>query len=417
MNGANSKVYKAIIVGAGFAGMVAAITLAESLGGENVALSERNERVGKKLILTGNGQCNISNISVTTDRYHGLNSEFSKNALAAHGYESLKEFFGKLGVPLISDGDKVYPLSKQASAVLDALRLRLDYLKVNLFTGEKVVEAKKSVKGDDGEVFIVKTDSGKTLYGKNLLIASGGCVAPQTGSDGAGYTLAKSFGHSVTALYPSICKLPCDKNKIKGLAGIKQQAGITLKISGRAVANARGDVLFSKDAVSGNAAFGISSYYAGAKNGEAVIDFCPDMSGENLTAYLTKKLETCPYLTVAELFGGIINKKAAEAVIRNSTGINPLERANFGIIKSAAEAVKNFSVPLKTIVDFVGAQVTRGGVKTDDVNDNSMESKLVKNLYFAGEVLDVDGDCGGFNLQWAFSSATAFAESVIGVLK
>lgn len=417
MNGANSKVYKAIIVGAGFAGMVAAITLAESIGGENVALSERNDRVGKKLILTGNGQCNISNVAVNTNRYHGLNPEFSKNALAAHGYTELKKFFGKLGVPLVSDGDKIYPLSKQASAVLDALRLRLDYLKADLFTGEKVVEAKKSVKGDNGEVFIVKTDSGKTLYGKNLLIASGGCVAPQTGSDGAGYALAKAFGHSVTPLHPSICKLPCDKNKIKGLAGIKQQAEITLKISGRSVAKARGDVLFSKDAVSGNAAFSISSYFAGAKNGEAVIDFCPDISGENLAAYLAKKLESCPYLTVAELFGGIINKKAAEAIVRNSTSINPLERADIGIVKMAAEAIKKFSVPLTPTVDFVGAQVTRGGVKTAELNDETMESKLVKNLYFAGEVSDIDGDCGGFNLQWAFSSAIAAAKSIIKALK
>lgn len=408
MNRANSMKYKAVIIGAGYAGLCAAITLAEALGGENVALLERNDRVGKKLALTGNGQCNISNLCAEAQRYHGLHPEFCSCALAAHGVSELKNFFGKLGVPLINDGEKIYPMSKQAASVVDALRLRANYLKVDLHTGEKVTEIKKS-----GEGFAVKTDTNSMYACENLLIASGGCVAPQTGSDGACYPLIKAFGHKITPVYPSLNKLPCDKNKIKGLAGIKQQAEITLITGGIKPVKARGDVLFAADAVSGNAAFSVSSRFAGVKSGEAVIDFCPDFGVDELTRYLSKKAADCPYLTAAELFGGIANKKAAEAVLRNSTDINPLALINKCDVKKAAEAIKNYRVPLKPAADFVGAQVTRGGVDTIGVNAETMESKLVKNLYFAGEVLDIDGDCGGFNLQWAYSSAITAAESII----
>lgn len=420
MNGANSKVYKAIIIGAGFSGMCASIVLANSFGGENIALVERNLRVGKKLILTGNGQCNVSNKKIENHRYHGVNCEFVASALVAYGYKELKDFFSELGVPLVTDGDKVYPMSKQASAVLDALRLRLEFLKVDLFTGEKVVKAQKSSGEDEnhkGEFFTVKTEGGKTLTGKALIIATGGCVAPQTGSDGAGYVLSKSFGHSITPVYPSIGKLPCDKNKIKGLAGIKQQAELTVKTSGNKMFKARGDVLFAQDAISGNAAFNVSTHFSGENSGTAIVDFCPDITLEELSEYLIKKSQNCPYLTLSELFGGIINKKAAEVVIRNSIGINPLKVEDIDGIKKAAKAIKSFNVTLKPMIDFVGAQVTRGGVKTTEVNDKTMESQLVKGLYFVGEVLDVDGDCGGFNLQWAYSSAMFAAQSIIKAIK
>ena len=406
MNRENFKVYKACIIGDGFSGLVTAIALANRFKGEDIILLERNDRVGKKILSTGNGQCNLTNLNLSADKFHGAENGFVDSVLADFSNDFLIKFFKNLGVYTVLDGDKYYPMSKQASAVLDALRFKVNALNVNVKLNSLAIGTNRE------NNFVTTLENGEKIYSQNLVIATGGKSAKHTGSDGNGYNLAKSFGHSVTLLYPSLVQLKCNANSIKGLKGLKQFSSVTSVVDGKSVYFTTGDVLFTDYGVSGNAIFQVSSYLAGEKNKSIVIDLCPSITESELTKFLNEKIKNCAYLKLEDLFAGVINKKVAFAVLKNSLNADLSSDIKNVDVVSAVKAVKNFTLNIIGDTGFDNSQVTRGGVSVESVDNKTMQSKLVKGLYFTGEILNVDGDCGGYNLQWAFSSALAVANSI-----
>ncbi len=400
----NFKVFKVIIIGAGASGLVSAIELAKAFKGEDIALVEKFNRVGKKILSTGNGQCNLTNAKISNENYHSNRSGFYTYAIEKYGADSMVKFFNDLGVLTTIGDDKIYPLSKQASSVLDALRFKIESLNVNTFLDSKVEKITK------GEYFNITLSNGEILKGEKVIVAVGGKSASFLGTDGTSYNLLTDFGHKLTDLYPSLVQLKTDKAKIKGMKGLKLNASAKVISNGKTVKEKKGEVLFTDFGVSGNAIFYLSSY-AVNKKCSISLDLVPDLSSEELFNFLTKKKNSCNYLTLENFLSGIINNKIASAVLRNS-GFDVSVSVSKVDVNKIVEVVKNYTLTVVGSMGFDNSQVTKGGIDVSDFDEKTLESKIVKGLYATGEVLDVDGDCGGYNLQWAYSSACVVCESV-----
>ncbi len=405
MNRENFKVFKAIIIGGGMAGLTSAIILSKKFGGENIAVVEGQNRVGKKILSTGNGQCNLTNLDLSLSHFHSKNSEFFKHSIEKYDNNQMISFFNELGVLTTFEDDKVYPLSKQSSSVLDALRFKLESLNTRLFLGSKAIRTIKE------KCFKVSLENGEVLEGENLIIAVGGKSSSHLGTDGTSYNLLTSFGHSLTNLYPSLVQLKTDKAKIKGMKGLKLKANVKAVINGKTAIEKEGEVLFTDYGVSGNAIFFISSYVVD-KKAKLVLDLVPNLSKEELNGFLTNKVKNCPYLTLENLLSGIINNKIASAVLRNNGFSDLNEKISCSNLEKIVNLVKNYEIDIVGSMGFDNSQVTKGGISVNEFNPLTLESNLISNLYAVGEVLDVDGDCGGYNLQWAFSSASAVSYSI-----
>ncbi len=398
MNRENFKVFKVIIIGGGMSGLVSATLLSKEFGGENIAVLERLNRVGKKILATGNGWCNLTNENLSPLNYHGENIEFANYAINNFNKESLVGFFENLGVKLVKENNKYYPLSKQASSVLDALRFNLEYKKVNVFTEQKVVKIQKK------NHFCILTESGDKFYSENVIVAVGGKSSKHLGSDGSSYNLLTDFGHTLTKLYPSLVQLKCDKQDVKGLKGLKAQVSLFAKTDKITSPKFNGELLFTDYGVSGNAVFSVSSYVAGQTDSKLYVDFCPSMNSFELQAFLDKKINNCPYLTCENLLSGIIPNKIAQRLFINN-GISLESKVKDIKSSKIVGFIKNTEYKIIGDLGFDNSQVTHGGILTDKFDSKTMQSKLLKGLYAVGEVLDIDGDCGGYNLQWAYSSA------------
>lgn len=406
MNRGNKGVFKAVIIGAGASGLALAVKLSLHFGGENVALIERLDRVGKKLLSTGNGQCNLTNVDCDLSHFHSEKLGFFENIITNYGKNSVQSFFESLGIPLTEDGGKVYPLSKQASSVLDALRFKISALNTQCFLGEKIVDIKKQ-----GDLFTIYSDSGKVFNAQNVIVSVGGNSQKHLGTDGSSYTLLENFGHKKTKLYPSIVQLKADVKRLKGLKGLKQKVNAFAVVDKKVVANSYGDIMFTDYGLSGNVAFYLSSYFAGKNNSFIQIDFCPELNQIELINFIKNKQKNCSYLNVEHLLSGIMNTKIACAILRN-LGFSlelTVDKIN---AEEISMLIKNYRVEILGSLGFDGAQVTKGGIAVSEFDNKTLQSKLIKNLYATGEVLDVDGDCGGYNLTWAFSSAFAVADAI-----
>ena len=405
MNRENLPLKKVIIVGGGMAGLTCATELSRRFNGQDITVIERLQRVGKKILSTGNGQCNLTNENLSLSNYHGLSVDFTKFALENYGKQSLIDFFEKLGVKIINDNGKYYPQSKQASSVLDALRFYLTYKNVEIFTEEKVVDITKT------KNFCVTTDKGNKYYAENVIIAVGGKSAKHLGTDGTSYNLLEKFGHKVTKLYPSLVQLKCSTQEIKGLKGLKAQVSLYAKTDSVVSPNFKGELLFTDYGISGNAVFSVSSYVAGQSSAKVYVDFCPNMNSEELKLFISNKIKNCPYLTYENLLSGVLPNKIALRLVINC-GFKPDETVNLSCVDRVTKVVKTTVYTITGDTGFDNSQVTHGGVLTCDFNDKTMQSKLVSGLYAVGEVLDIDGDCGGYNLQWAYSSAMTASKDI-----
>ncbi|MBO5851778.1 MAG: aminoacetone oxidase family FAD-binding enzyme [Clostridia bacterium] len=406
MNRANSRQIKVAIIGAGASGIVTAIKLSKKFGGQNVCLIERNSRIGKKLLSTGNGQCNLSNKDVNLSNFHGKNPQFAYDLVTKYDYNDFTNFLNELGVLTVVDGFKLYPYSKQASSVLDALRFKLDSLGVNIYLDSKVVALSKQ------NLFTITLENGQTITAENVVVAVGGKSASFLGTDGSSYGLLTKFGHTLTSLNPAIVQLKVDKNKIKGLKGLKQKALVKALHNGKVLASFNGDVLFQEGFISGNAIFYVSSYLTGKDNSSVQIDFISNYEEDYIIKFLTDKAKKCNYLTCEYLFGGIVNNKIASFILKNELNVNLNDQITTLDIPLCVKTLKNYKLKIFATANFDASQVTNGGILTEEFNQETLESKLCNGLYATGEVLDIDGDCGGYNLQFAYSTACAVAEGV-----
>lgn len=406
------KEYAAIIVGGGASGMFCALRLAES-GVKDVLLLERNDRLGRKLSATGNGQGNVTNTAMSAEHYFSGDAGRVASVLARFGAEDLIGALSALGGIFLPDAvGRVYPASRQAASVTDLLRFALEG-RVEVRTGVRVLSARR-----DGALFSVRTDGGKEFRGRALVLACGGKAAPHFGTDGSGYGLARAFGHTVTPLRPSLVQLKTEQTYIRGLKGVRADCAVRL-LPGAAAAKGmpaskgdiclRGDLLFTDYGVSGDVIFRLSAF---CREGDVLsVDFLPDCAPSAVAAAIRGKAERYPQMRGEDLLRGIVNSAVGKCLAKYSA--NAPFSQDRGLADRLAACVKDFRLPVVGSLGFDYAQVTKGGVPLGEVDDDLM-SRRAEGLYLLGELLDVDGECGGYNLQWAFSCGAIAAAAVAG---
>ncbi len=392
---------KIAIIGGGAAGLF----LANLLTTDGVTLLERGERLGRKLSATGNGQGNITNLAVNSAEYFSVAGGAARMKALALPYDdtSLTRFFEGLGVLCFADErGRVYPTSRQASALTDGLRYGVASRDVQVRLQTKVVGIRKE---REGFRLRLQTPEGEEdLLAEKVVLCTGGKAAKNFGTDGNGYELAKTLGHTVTPLYPSLVQLKTDARAIKSLKGIRINDGALKAVTPKRNLTARGDIIFTDYGVSGDAVFRLSAFIADEISGgdcRLEIDLLPDLTEGEILAAMQAKKRVFPNLADEELLFGVVNNQVGRAIFRLVAGDTA----------KAASLVKRFPLTVTGSLGFDYAQVTKGGVPLNEVTDD-LESKKAAGLYFAGELLDIDGQCGGFNLQWAYASARIVAQAI-----
>ncbi len=396
------------VIGGGASGLMAAITAKKS--GKEVVILERKDRILKKVLITGNGRCNITNVNANISNYFGKNISSVENILNRFTPQDTMDFFNELGIVCNEENrGKVYPLSGQASSVVDALRFEAEKLGIKIETEFYVRKIEK-----DGFKFKIYSEDKKKIEAGRVILAAGGQSYPELGSNGSGFELAKELGHSVTKLSPSIVQLKTEKNQVKGLQGIKTDVAVTAYGDNKKICTYDGELLFTDYGISGNVVFNISFVMPLYKNVEFEIDFMEKFDYNELYEMLKERKRILSHLTMENYFNGMINKKLGQFLSKVS-GIEklskPVKDLNDSDIRKLCTVLKKYRVKILETTGFKNAQVTAGGVSLDEVNTETLESKIVKGLYFSGEVLDVYGECGGFNLQWAWASGHIAGEN------
>ena len=398
-----------IIIGGGAAGLCCAVALKLKNPKISVRILESLPRVGKKLATTGNGRCNITNKSITLDRYHGRNVDFAEYALKAYDIKVTEEFFKSIGVPFVFEGEKGYPASLQAASVVDCLRFAADELGVITTTETAVTNIQ--ISGGKYKVIAEKL----SFLANNVVVAAGLLSGGEKlGCDGKMLALLKKSGFNTVKTAPAIVQLKTETDIVKQLKGIKTDAEVTLKIGGRVIKKDFGEVLFCDYGLSGPPILQLSGAAAFSDNAVISLDIMPEKSKPELVNEIAERVEKLKYRTLDEFFTGMLNKRLAQVIIKlagyklNQT-VDSLDNK---AAEKMADIIKSFEFKVTGNTGFSSSQVTSGGLDTAQFNDKTMESRDCKGLYAIGEILDIDGDCGGFNLQWAWSSAFAAADSI-----
>ena len=387
------------IIGAGASGMAAAIAAAENPDVQ-VILMERQARVGKKLSATGNGRCNLTNLHAMEGGFHGDEADFADYALDHFDVNETLNWFSSLGLYTVAEeSGRVYPYSDQANSVVDVLRFALEKPNIQLLTG---FEVKKVKKIDDG--FLV--DGGEeTVFCDRLIIACGGLAGTKLGGSMSGYQLLRSFGHKCTKLRPTLVQLKSDWNGCASLKGVRANCHAEIRHEGILHSESTGELQLTEHGLSGPVIFEISrDACQGRGSWTAKLDFLPEKDESWLEAMLLQRKNTS--WRAEDLLTGILHNRLGR-VLTQAVGISgyvPIAQLEDEEIRTVVRTVKNFEVNLTEPMGMDAAQVTAGGIVTSEFDPETMESKLISGLYACGEVLDIDGDCGGYNLQWAWSS-------------
>lgn len=386
------------VIGGGAAGMLAALTAAEN--GHRVLLLERQSRVGRKLLATGNGRCNLSNYHVSPAHYHG-GAGFCDFALSQFDVGETLQYFASLGLLTVSEASgRIYPMSNMAGSVLDVLRYALERLEIDLQTGQTVTAVRKMPEG-----FSVKTETG-TFSARCLILAVGGAAGSKVGGGMDGYRLAKSLGHHRTALYPSLVQLKTDPTYPRALKGVKAQCGISICRGSQVLARNSGEVLFTEYGVSGPAIFDLSrSVSAGGSDLTCLLNFFPDWEEAEVLHWLSQRQAAMAAHEASTLLTGSCHTRLGQMICK-SAGFTNQRAAGLtrDDLRRIARQATHFALPITGTCGFDQAQVTAGGLDTSEFDPRTLQSRLVPGLYACGELLDIDGDCGGYNLQWAWSS-------------
>ena len=362
--------------------MMAAVTAARYTG-LSVRLLEKNDILGRKLLATGNGRCNLTN----------LNCADSADTL---------EFFSEIGLLTRSEGEgRVYPYSEQASAVQEVLSNILRDRNVEVFFGEVIQSVEKTKSG-----FLITSE--KKEFGTDaVILATGGKAGPQYGATGDGYRIAKQFGHTVVRTMPSLVQLVAESDFFRFLKGVRTKGKAELLRGNSVVAVENGEIQFTEDGLSGICIFNLSKYY---QKGDGIrLDLFPEYDENSLLQMMEQRANSLASRSMAEFFLGMVHKKLSpvllgELFLDETRKIHTMTKAD---LSKTARLLKGWVIPINGTKGWKEAQVTSGGIDLSEVDLNTMESKLVQKLYFAGELLDWDGKCGGYNLQWAWSSGKA----------
>lgn len=382
------------IIGGGASGLMAA--LAARSEGCSTTIYERCNRVGRKILATGNGRCNMTNTGASLKNYYGRNPEFILSAVSRFWVKETIEFFSGIGVLCKEESNgKVYPYSDTASSVLDVLRREASALGVKTRCDYDVC----SVRCSENK-FLIKSYNGEKAFADRVIIAAGGKAAPDLGSNGSGYELLKMLGHSITVLRPSLVQLKTDDKSVKKLKGIK----INARVSADDISE-EGELLFTEYGLSGPPIFSISAKIPMGR--DIIVDIMPEYDRDDIINILYSRAAYLYDVPLEEFFTGMLNKRVGLVLLKEAISV-PLSRKASELsdndIKKIADMIKLWRFKVTGTMSWNNAQVTKGGAVTDQFDPETMESKLVKGLYACGEVLDIDGDCGGYNLQWAWTS-------------
>ena len=406
--------YEVIIIGAGASGLAAAVSAAKN---KKLALVEGSKKLGKKLLATGNGRCNITNENLSLDKYHGdvkeLAPYFKEMPLS-----TVISFFNNIGIITKADEEgRVYPINYQAQAVCDALERAAVNNNCDIYTEFTAVSVTKH-KG----VFSVKSADGKSLTAEKVIIASGGAAAPKLSCKNDSYSIIKSLNHSVTKLTPSLVQFTSKDKFLFNLQGVRAKANSALYIGDRKIREEKGEVQFNDKALSGICVMQLSSDISTYLNSDLSfkekafleLDLMPDYNFADLLLILKNIIKSVEKLQINDLLSGILNLKLGKEILKSlkldlSASAKSLKEQD---LKRVVSNIKAFRINLWGVKGFDDAQVTSGGVPLSEINLSTMESKRVKGLYFTGEVLNIHGDCGGYNLHFAFSTGIKAGKNI-----
>lgn len=374
-----------IIIGGGASGLMAAVMAAQQ--GCSVTVLEHNEKTGRKLCVTGNGRCNLTNRNQYEDAYRGTHPEFVQNVLKQFSVEDTLAFFEEIGIPAADRKGWMYPRSGQAKCVPELMELKARSLKVKIKTNEHVTD----VSYREG-LWNVRSQ-GWTYQGNAVILATGSRASSVQGADESGYVIAGKLGHRIVTPLPALVGLKCTGKSFSGWSGVRTEAKVTLTVDGSDVKTETGEVQLTEYGISGIPVFQLSRFAVRAlEEGREVwisLNFLPEYTEEETAELLQKRREKCPYKTSSEMLAGLFPDKLAKILLKQ---------------KDLVRAIQSFRLKVAGSTGFEQAQVCSGGVDTAQVDPDTLESKLHRGLYFSGEILDIDGACGGYNLQWAWSS-------------
>ena len=391
---------KVLILGGGASGLMAALSAAQDKQ-NTVTVLERQSRVGRKLLATGNGRCNLTNLDLSPEHYHGQDAGFARAALSRFDGEATLEFFRALGLLTAAEpSGRVYPLSDQANSVVDVLRFAAAQAGVQLVCGFDAQSVKKKARG-----YQVTGADGSTVFGDKLIVACGGCAGKALGGTMSGYELLAQLGHSRTALHPSLTQIRTDPAPIRGLKGVRADCRMRLRADGRTLQEDAGEAQFTETGVSGPVAFTLSRAAGQTQGAELLLDFLRDYPAPQVRALLQTRRAAFPALAGEELLSGMLHPRLGKTLCHAcGFGVQPLASVSDVALDALVNSIKYFSLPVTGVSGFESAQVTAGGVRTAEFRADTLESRLAPGVFACGEVLDIDGDCGGYNLQWAWSS-------------
>lgn len=396
------------IIGGGASGLACGIFLARS--GHRVSIFERKDRVGKKLLTTGNGRCNVSNVDLDIGHFHSIDGPLPKKILEEFSKLEVADFFASIGIDLVEEArGKLFPVSLQANAVLNALRAELSRLGV-----EEIVEKKIDEIIPNGGGFILRSN-GQEFPFDRVVVAAGGMTMPKSGSDGSAYELLRRLGHQLTERFPGICALQLQSPYLRHLAGTKVVGQIDLWEGDKVIFSSYGEILLAKDGVSGPPVLDLARYVH-ERDSKKWVSFPMINHLDQLGPSYREILESRSYMpwTLEDFLQGVVSKKWIH-VICKEVGLGEGDMVcdlDYSLRTKLLDLLFSFNFPVMGTRDFEAAQVTCGGLSLGDFDPSSLESKLVPGLYGIGEILDLDGDCGGYNLHWAWASAWAVSQAL-----
>lgn len=399
--------FDVIILGGGASGLLCAVAAKRKQPQLTVAVIEKNDRVGKKLLATGNGRCNLTHDGMSAAHFTGSFRRQSRAVFDRIGTEQLLAYFRSLGLLTTKDSEgRYYPLSRQASSVLDTLRFHCDNLGVQLFCGETVKSIRRR------QSFTV-TAADSVFTAPKLVLATGAKAAPKLGGSGSGMDILKNLGHTVIPFAPALCPVKAASPVLKSLKGLRAHGTVTLLRGGSSVKTTRGEVQFNEDCLSGICVFDLSLH--AQKDDRIRLDLLPDLSETDVYQLLVQNRKHFSHQTADNLLTGILQKRLAQAVLK-AAHVTDFSRTcaalNTQELHAAAQTAKALAFTVAGNADFDRAQACKGGVCGSEIDAHTMQSKRCKGLYICGEAIDLCGACGGYNLHFAFASGIIAGENL-----
>lgn len=398
---------KLAIIGAGASGLCAATEARRENPNIAIILFDRMSKAGKKILATGNGRCNFTNEDLSPSHFYG-NAEFLNSILNSQ-FSDTEDFFKNSGILPYKEDGRIYPRSQQAPTVRDALLTKIESSNITVKTDCPVTEISRGKSGFNinGELFDA------------VIICGGGKAATVHGSDGSCYKIAKSFGHSITPLYPALCGLVIQDRNLNLLKGVRAECTAELYSNEKLLGRESGEVQFTDKAISGIPVMNLSHLCENKKDLKIRLDLCPEFDESALFSHIKKCTENSPDTEYEVVLNGIVNLKLAFAVM-NRAGIKPrtlCKNLKDSQLKASLKVIKCFEINIASARGFDNAQVTKGGINTNEISPETMMSKKVDGLFFCGEILDIHGDCGGYNLHLAFTTGRIAGNSAGKYLK